>query len=85
MSLDITKGLRYTVHARDQMDDRLVDQAQVERALSDYHTSCPAEPPPNDPIGATVYDADIDGRTLKVYVENNSEPPLVPTVAWRDA
>ncbi|MGD9892467.1 MAG: DUF4258 domain-containing protein [Dehalococcoidia bacterium] len=84
MSLDITKGLRYTAHARDQMEDRLVNEVQVEQALIEYHTSYPAELLPNDPIGATVYVADIDGRTLKVYVENNSEPPLVRTVAWRD-
>jgi hypothetical protein len=85
MSLDITKGIQYTIHARDRMEERLVDSVQVERALTEYHRSYPAEPLPNDPIGATVYVADIDGRTLKVYVENNSEPPLVRTVAWRDA
>lgn len=85
MSLDITGGIYYTSHAREQMEDRLVDEGQVERALSDYHTSYPAEPLPNDPIGATVFVGDIDGRSLKVYVENNSDPPLVRTVAWRDA
>lgn len=84
MSLDVTKGLRYTFHAREQMDDRSVSQSQVEEALTDFHTPYPAEPLPHDPIGATVYVADVDGRTLKVYVENDSEPPLVRTVAWRD-
>jgi hypothetical protein len=66
------------------MAERGVTGGQVERALAEYHTSYPAEPLPHDPIGATVYVATVDGRMLKVYVENSSDPPLVRTVAWRD-
>ena len=43
MSFDITKDVRYTVHARDQMEDRLVDAIQAEWVRTDYHTSYPAE------------------------------------------
>lgn len=84
LALDLSGGIRYTDHAREQMEDRDVSEARVERALVTYHTSLPARRLPNDPIGATEYIATIDGRTLKVYIENGSRPPLVRTVAWRD-
>jgi hypothetical protein len=64
---------------------RGVTEENVERVLHDYHTSYPAEPLPRQSIGAIVYVGTIDGRDLKVYVEEASDPPLVRTVAWRGA
>ncbi len=31
-----------------------------------------------------VYIGDWNGRSLRVYVERDSNPPLVKTVAWED-
>jgi hypothetical protein len=84
VDLDLSRGIRYTSHARDQMEDRGVTEAQVERALRSYHTSLPARRLPDDPVGATEYIATVDGRTLKFYVEHGGHPPLVRTAAWRD-
>jgi hypothetical protein len=83
--MDLSKGIRYLGHARDQMRVRGVTEENVERVLHDYHTSYPAEPLPRQSIGAIVYVGTIDGRDLKVYVEEASDPPLVRTVAWRGA
>lgn len=84
MQFDPTRGVRFLGHARVQMEMRTITEAQVERALQTYHTSLPARRLPGDAVGATEYIADIDGRVLKVYVENATDPPLVRTVAWRD-
>lgn len=67
------------------MQARGVTEAHVERCLATYHTTYPAEPATFDPKASRVYVAQIDDRTLKVYVEVGSDPPLVKTVAWRDA
>ncbi len=66
------------------MQSRRIAQTDVEYVLVNFHTSYPAEPLPNDPIGATVFVGTIAGRELKVYVQNESNPPMVRTVAWRD-
>lgn len=84
MQFDPARGIRFLDHAREQMALRDITEAQVERALRTYHTALPARRLPDDLVGATEYVADIDGRVLKVYVENGSSPPLVRTVAWRD-
>jgi hypothetical protein len=82
--MDLNAGIRFNRHSRMQMRERGVTEAQVEQALRLYHISYPAEPAPFDPMPATVYVADVDGRTLKVYVEDGSHPPPVKTVVWRD-
>ena len=65
------------------MQIRRVSADQVVRALAAFHTTYPAELKPNDPVGAIVYIATIDGRDRKVYVKVGSDPPLVRSVAWR--
>ncbi|HLZ69428.1 MAG TPA: DUF4258 domain-containing protein [Dehalococcoidia bacterium] len=79
-----TVNVTYLPHARRRMRSRRVNEADVEEVLASFHTSYPAEPLPNDPFGATVFVGTIAGRELKVYVQNESNPPLVRTVAWRD-
>jgi hypothetical protein len=82
--MDLSRGIRYLGHARDQMRARGITDDQVMRALREYHTTYPAEPLPYQSVHATVYVATIDGRELKVYVEEGSDPPLVRTVVRRD-
>jgi hypothetical protein len=75
---------RYRRHAREQMIERNVSEAEVEFVLEQYHTSQPAPQRPFEPISATIYVATIHGRgDLKVYVQDGTDPPLVRTVAWR--
>ena len=77
-------GVRFTGHAQDQMRARGITEQQVIRALRTFHTSHPAERRPGVPGRARIYVATIDGRNLRVYVQSDSQPPLVRTVAWMD-
>lgn len=77
-------GFHADTHARQQMRRRGVSNVQVAWALLNYHTSYPAERLPYVSYRCTVLVALVDGRLLKVYVEDQTDPPLVRTVAWKD-
>ena len=84
LSMDLSEGFRIAGHTPARMRSRNVTMEQIERALREYHTSYPAEPLPNLPYRCTIYQAAVDGRQLKVYVQDDTHPPVVRTVAWKD-
>lgn len=65
------------------MQERDIPEEAVDHVLSAYHTSRPAGPRSGSKE-AVVYVGDWQGRTLRVYVERDSDPMLVKTVAWED-
>lgn len=74
---------RLTRHAREQMDWRVIPEEAVDHVLEHYDSSVPAGPRPGSKP-ATIYKGTWHGRTLRVYVESGSSPPLVKTVAWEE-
>jgi hypothetical protein len=82
--MDLSDGFRIAGHTSLRMRTRGISHEQIERALAEYHTSYPAEQLPNVPYRCTVYQAIIDGRQLKVYVQDGTYPPVVRTVAWKE-
>lgn len=82
---DLSQGIRYRRHADEQMALRCISRLQVERALRHILVSYPAAPLRRTPERSMIYEGDVDGRTLKVYVLEGSHPPLVKTAAWKDA
>jgi hypothetical protein len=52
--------------------------------LRTYHTSYPAEALPHLPYRCTVFQATVDGRQLKIYVQDDTHPPVVRTVACKE-
>ena len=81
--MNLDRGVSYDGHARLRMRLRGITEAQVELVLAEYHTSYPAEPLPGRRVRALVYVGLVDGRDLKVYVEEGSYPPYVATVVWK--
>ena len=75
--------ITYQDHARRRMGRRKITDVQVETVLNQWHTSYPAEPLPHRPYRSTVYVGTVDGRELKVYVLEGSDPPHVMTAAWK--
>ncbi|TAK79866.1 MAG: DUF4258 domain-containing protein [Dehalococcoidia bacterium] len=71
----------YAPHAELQMALRGISKAEVEFVLTNYHTSRPAPRLRNSPA-AVIFIGDVSGRTLKVYVEVGTSPPLVKTTVW---
>jgi hypothetical protein len=68
-------------HARLRQVERSVPREAKARVLANYDTSRPAPYRP----GATrtiIYIGDWQGRRLKVYVEEDSSPLRIKTVAW---
>ncbi len=65
------------------MKSRGVTEEGVEHVLVHYHKSSPAQPRVQAKP-AHIYVGDYEGRPLKVYVEEGTDPPLVKTVAWAD-
>jgi len=76
--------LRYAPHARRRMQQRKVEPRQVETVLQERTITYPAPLLPGSLYHSVVYRADVDGRPLKVYVEEGSDPPHVLSVAWAD-
>ena len=74
----------YDPHAELRMRQRRITGEQVERVLRDHHTSHPAEPLRNSRFRSRIYVGTVDGRDLKVYIRDDSDPPYVTTVAWKD-
>lgn len=74
---------RFTGHAREQMAARNVPEAGVLHVLVHYHTHRPAQPRVNN-RPSDIYIGDFEGKRLKIYVERDSDPLLIKTVAWAD-
>lgn len=66
------------------MQRRNVSIDAIESVLKNYHTSRPA-PRREGALSAVIYIGEYEGRSLKVYVERDSDPPKVTTVAWEGA
>jgi hypothetical protein len=82
--MDLSDGFRIAGHTPFRMRTRGISYEQIEQALAEYHTSYPAEQLPNVPYRCTIYQATVDGRQLKVYVQDGTHPPVVRTVAWKE-
>lgn len=67
--------IRYTTHARDQMDLRRISETEVEQVIRHYHTHYA------DRKGNDIYIGHPSGRRVKVVVAKDSDPPLVITAA----
>jgi hypothetical protein len=80
---DESPAIIYDPHARRQMRDRRITERQVEAVLKSYHTSYPADPLPHTLERSTIFIGEVDGRDLKVYVLQGSQPPYVKTVVWK--
>lgn len=71
----------YTGHAERRMRQRKIPREAVEVVLRNYHSSRPAPRHSNEPA-SVIYIGDYQGRTLKVYVERDSDPPRIRTAVW---
>lgn len=74
---------RLTSHARQRMGQRGIPEAAVDAVLQHYHTSRPAGPR-QGAKPAVIYIGEWEDRDLRVYVERDSNPPKVTTVAWEE-
>lgn len=75
------RNIRYTTHARSRMGRRQVPEEAVEWVMEHHHSRFPARPLANA-RPSEILVGDFQGRQLRVYVEIDSDPPLVKTVAW---
>ena len=66
--------LIYTEHAREQMHDRRISEAEVEACWLEHHTTYP------DRKGNPNYIADVQGRRIKVVVKKQNNRVII-TVA----
>ena len=74
-------GNRFTPHARTRMQERNIPRRAVDYVLEHFDTRLPAGPPRGSKP-AVIYKGEWGGRRLRVYVQRDSNPPLVLTVAW---
>jgi hypothetical protein len=65
------------------MELRGITVEAVDWVLANYHTQFPAAPQ-QGVRPAIVYQGTYAGRELQVYVQRDSSPPYVKTVAWKD-
>jgi len=77
----LRERLAYTGHARDQMRQRQVTEADIEFVLANYDIHRPA-PSRGAAKPAEIYVGEARGRRLKVYIERGSNPRKVKTAAW---
>jgi len=66
--------LIYMEHARDQMIERRISEAEVEACWNDHHTTY------TDKKGNPNYIADVRGRRIKVVVKKQNDRVII-TVA----
>ena len=74
---------RLIPYVRKRMEERGVSEEAVDYVLQHYHTSRPAGPRLGSKP-AVIYVGTWCGRDRRVYVERDSKPPLVKTVALKD-
>jgi len=77
------RRFRINRHAKGRMVERRVSEEAVEYVLKNYGMKIPAAPIPGAPR-SEIRLGNFRGRPLAVYVEEDSNPPYVKTVAWRD-
>ena len=65
------KRLIYTDHAREQMYDRGISEAEVEACWEDHHTS------KLDKKGNPIYIADVKGRRIKIVVKKQNTRVII--------
>ena len=70
-------------YVRARMDRRGISEEALDFVLENYHTARPAGPRGGSKP-AIIYIGTWQGRNLRVYVERDSNPPFVKTVAWED-
>jgi hypothetical protein len=68
-------------HAQVRQAERSVPREAKAHVLANYDTSHPA-PYRQGATRTIIYIGDWQGRRLKVYVEEDSSPPKIKTVAW---
>jgi hypothetical protein len=71
MGRDQNVKLIYTDHARDQMRDRAISEAEVKVCWNDHHTTYA------DKKGNSVYIADVNGRRIKVVVDKQNSRVVI--------
>jgi hypothetical protein len=72
----------YTPYAKWRMRTRKIPDEAVELILENYHNRRPA-PKREGALPTVIYVGDYSGRTLKVYVERDTNPMLVTTAVWQ--
>lgn len=65
------------------MKRRGVSAKAIESVLENYDTRHPARPL-TGAKPAEILSAVYEGRRLRVYIERDTHPPKVKTVAWMD-
>lgn len=80
----VSVDLEYAPHVLRRMRQRRIEPRQVEAVLANSMISYPAPQPPGRAYRAVVHRADVDGRPLKIYVQEGTDPPRVLTAAWAD-
>jgi hypothetical protein len=63
--------LIYTYHARDQMRDRSISEAEVEACWLNHHTT------KSDKKGNPIYIADVKGRYIKIVVKRQNTKVII--------
>lgn len=72
------------VHAERRMRERKITRNMVLESLKSWHTRTPAARRPGVPIIGDLYIGRVGGRDLKVWIEPDSDPVYVRSVAWKD-
>ena len=79
-----TTPIVLTDHAVLRMRQRQVNLNQIYEVLRLYHTSRPAPRLDSTAQPVDIYIGDVESRTLKIYVERDSKPIKIKTVAVED-
>ena len=73
--------LIYESHAREQMAERLLSEAEVNATVNSPDRIRPARRLRTRPP-CTIYERQFGDRRCKVYVRLGTSPPVIATVAW---
>jgi len=68
-------------YARARMAERNVSEEAVQWVLEHYSIRRPASKKGSP---AEIFEGDYQGRTLKLWVKRDSNPPFIKTLAWKD-
>lgn len=81
--VNFERGIFFNAHTRYRLRMRRISEEQIRRVLVTFQMSYPAEPLPGASYRSIVYIGFVDGRELKVYVREDSDPPEITSVSWR--
>ena len=73
-------AVQITPYGQAKMNRRDISVAAVESVVADGYMRPASLINGSDPV--MIYEGDYEGRTLKVYVERGSDPPVVKTATW---